>query len=138
MSLVDAIIPSLILITCRKWRVICAQLSAISSAAKFSSSDVIFNTLVPPVFGILLDRSMPLEQRRCAGRQSLVLMRLIKYKSQRLDLGRRFLERLAHVDVYSERMMYLYICEDALDLCSRRLFKEHFFISALDMVKVGL
>ncbi|CAB3981124.1 serine threonine- phosphatase 4 regulatory subunit 4-like [Paramuricea clavata] len=114
------------------WRVHEQLLGKFASFVKCFTSDQIYYKFVPVLFDVL-HRNHVLPVTHAAAYTLCIFIKNNTRSEQRDELCCRFIEDCGKGRSYRHRLLFIKICIYILEIFSRKFFKEHFFVFALEL-----
>lgn len=114
------------------WRVHEQLLKSFASFVECFSSDQMYYKFVPVLFDVL-QRNHVLPVTHAAGYTLCIFIKNNRRSEQRSELCCRFIQDCGKGKRYRQRLLFIKICTYILELFSRKFFKEHFFLFALEL-----
>eukprot|EP00002_Diphylleia_rotans_P016563 TRINITY_DN3225_c0_g1_i13.p1 TRINITY_DN3225_c0_g1~~TRINITY_DN3225_c0_g1_i13.p1 ORF type:complete len:630 (+),score=113.31 TRINITY_DN3225_c0_g1_i13:114-2003(+) len=118
----------------KNWRITQILLVQLVNLPEYYSSDQIYEYFVPYTFRLMDDGTAPVKEQ--AAKTICHYMKKNRKNYQRSNICAQLVQRFGRKKCCYSRLVYVDVCLAALELFSRKFFREHFFDAALELGRV--
>eukprot|EP00002_Diphylleia_rotans_P010836 TRINITY_DN2141_c0_g4_i9.p1 TRINITY_DN2141_c0_g4~~TRINITY_DN2141_c0_g4_i9.p1 ORF type:complete len:896 (+),score=169.69 TRINITY_DN2141_c0_g4_i9:52-2739(+) len=117
----------------RNWRCLNTFTTQLVDIPEYFSNDQVYDNFVPLMFKYMEDAACPTREVAC--RNICHYLRKNKRNYQRTNIIAQIIQKFGKRRCYTNRLLFIDMCQHLLQMFSRRFFRDNFFDTALDLAK---